>query len=1208
MSSTTQYAELDEFIDFQLQKTRQGIKTVDIATAICGAVVFVLGYLLIFVVCDHWLITDGFGPAARIGLLSLLTLATLGWLTWKIVLPAVRQVNRLYAARTLEGHSPELHSNLLNWVDLKSAGREVSPLILRSIEKRAAVALSHADVDEAVDRRPLLHWLYAMLAVVTVFCGYAVFSPKKVGPSIWRALLPASDVQVATQTQILKVEPGTTEVMARTQLEVMVELAGDEPDRVDLFFTSDDQRQVDQVVELRASEEGLKRYRGLILGENGDGLLQSIEYYVRAGDARSETYRVTVIQPPSATITELEYQFPKYMKRSKESAPGPNVDTYEGTQVTFRATTNMPIESAVLQFSDTEKFTSKGEEQRMDVKEGTQLSTRWAAKFRSDGTYPKFYRMQVKTKAGQVDPAPSVHSITLKPDLPPEIEIVAPKGDLEVPANAIIPIVLKARDQDFSLSVVEMHIQRAGQPFDKNDLYRGDSPETEVQHDWRLGNLDLKVDDVLTYWFVVRDNKEPTPNYKDSPRRKITIKDRIPEEDAKKQNEQDKEKIKLEQQQQREAQNGDQPQQPNENGAQNENPSDNANNQNQNENQTGDADKPPRDDKKNDSNKNNEDGQDGNKGDNKNADSKNDGGKTGEKPSPTDKGNDTNNQDAGKTGNNGDKKSEKPLDKSGRDDDEVLRRALERQRDKNKPDGASGDQSKDPMGNDGTKPDTTKPNGDKQDGTKPDGSKPDGTKPDGMNSDGSKPEGTKPEGTKPDGMKPEGTKPDGGKPEGTKPDGSKPDGNKPEGTKPDGGKPEGTKPEGQDADGSKQDSSKQDGSKQDGAKQDGSKSDGSKQDGTKPDGAKPEKSKSDGSKQDGSKSDGSKSDGSKQDGSKSDGAKSDGSKADGSKSDGSKQDGSKSDGSKSDGSKQDASKSDGSKSDGSKQDGSKPDGSKSDGSKGDGSKSDGSKQDGSKSDGAKQDGAKQDGSKQDGSKQEGSKSEGSKQDGSKPDGGKQEGSKQEGGKQEGAKQDGSSKDGSKSDGAKPSENVSGEAGKQSQEGPRHNLPQGTKREGGEADPLDSKNRNQSGEGAGNTADDAEPANLEDKLKATNLVLDRLKKDLERGEVDDEFLKELGWTKEDMQRFVDRLDKQMKSGKDDTPAEQVRRRQFEEMLKSLDLNAKGDKRQDSNTTKRSTSDFSDRRAPVPVEYNKATEEYTKRLAKQKKPAAPANNKK
>ena len=191
-SKSTGYADFDEYVEFQLSMTRKNIRTTDILTALAGVVTLVTGYLLFFVVLDHWVIAEGFGRATRISMLLGIALTAGGWIFWKVILPYFRRITSLYAAKAIETSAPELQSNLLNLVDLRRAQRTVSKRVLNSIEKRAAVSLSQVDVDNAIDRQPLMRISYGLLAVVVMLCLYTVFSPKKIGPSIWRALLPAS--------------------------------------------------------------------------------------------------------------------------------------------------------------------------------------------------------------------------------------------------------------------------------------------------------------------------------------------------------------------------------------------------------------------------------------------------------------------------------------------------------------------------------------------------------------------------------------------------------------------------------------------------------------------------------------------------------------------------------------------------------------------------------------------------------------------------------------------------------------------------------------------------------------------------------------------------------------------------------------------------------------------------------------------------------
>lgn len=549
-SDSSRYVDYDEFIDFQVQKTRAGIKTNDLLTALIGGSVAVLAYVLAFAVFDHWIIDGGFSRGMRFALLGLLVTGLCIWSVWKLVLPYFRKVSALYAAREIEQTDPQFRSTLITLVDLKQAGRKVSPEIRAVLEKRAGLGLTHMDVEQAVDRRPLMRLSYVLLGLVVVTCLYTVFSPKKLSNSLWRALLPTAAVAVDTRTEIDRVQPGDVEVLARAQLEVTADLSGEMPEEVTLLYSTSDNRLVDEPIAMREVDEGLRQYRGVITGENGRGILQNLTYRVVAGDATSPSYSVTVKQPPSATVDEVHFSFPKYMQFVDRTQTGGAIDSWEGVEVTVRATANMPIASAMVKFSDTEDLTTKAEELPLKVENGNELTATWRLQIRSDGTYPNFYRMHVVNDAGEEDPNPTLHPIKITPDRRPEIQLAHPTGDIERPANAIVPLLFAARDPDFKLRAVVLHIEQNGEKLPQAPRLFEAPPEQQSISDtyqFDLGGLDVKPGDRVTYWLEARDNMEPfgsrSGNRTNTPRLNITILEPASQEEVQQQLEEDQQQI-----------------------------------------------------------------------------------------------------------------------------------------------------------------------------------------------------------------------------------------------------------------------------------------------------------------------------------------------------------------------------------------------------------------------------------------------------------------------------------------------------------------------------------------------------------------------------------------------------------------------------------------------------------------------------------------
>ncbi|MFO1092991.1 MAG: hypothetical protein U0992_06720 [Planctomycetaceae bacterium] len=125
-AGSKKYVNFDEYVDFQVDKTRAGIRNTDLLFAAVTVLLAVVSYLLAFVIADQWLIDGGFSYWPRVGLLAGVAGFVCVWTTTKIVLPYWKRVTSLYAARELEQTQPQLKSSLLTLVDLKNAGRPVA--------------------------------------------------------------------------------------------------------------------------------------------------------------------------------------------------------------------------------------------------------------------------------------------------------------------------------------------------------------------------------------------------------------------------------------------------------------------------------------------------------------------------------------------------------------------------------------------------------------------------------------------------------------------------------------------------------------------------------------------------------------------------------------------------------------------------------------------------------------------------------------------------------------------------------------------------------------------------------------------------------------------------------------------------------------------------------------------------------------------------
>ena len=121
------------------------------------------------------------------------------------------------------------------------------------------------------------------------------------------------------------------------------------------------------------------------------------------------------------------------------------------------------------------------------------------------------------------------------------------------------------------------------------------------------------------------------------------------------------------------------------------------------------------------------------------------------------------------------------------------------------------------------------------------------------------------------------------------------------------------------------------------------------------------------------------------------------------------------------------------------------------------------------------------------------------------------------------------------------------------------------------------------------------ANLEYARKQTDLVLDKLADQLKRKQVDEKLLKELGWTEDDLRRFVSRWQERKDAAQRNDPAGESARRELDDALRSLGLRGGALKQSaiKDDTQRDMRQGF---RGPVPLEYQERLRAYNQGVSR------------
>jgi hypothetical protein len=160
-------------------------KGVALTTFLLAVGVGAMLWLAAGIVAEHWLVRGGLPAWARwswlaVGLTLLAAAAVRGGL------PLVRyRVNLVYAARVLEQEHPDLHNDVVNAVLARAHADETTPLVVKSLRRRAAKQLPQPGLDV----QPL-DLLWQRRRVGGGPLARALDGVRRTGPRVVRACVP----------------------------------------------------------------------------------------------------------------------------------------------------------------------------------------------------------------------------------------------------------------------------------------------------------------------------------------------------------------------------------------------------------------------------------------------------------------------------------------------------------------------------------------------------------------------------------------------------------------------------------------------------------------------------------------------------------------------------------------------------------------------------------------------------------------------------------------------------------------------------------------------------------------------------------------------------------------------------------------------------------------------------------------------------------
>lgn len=534
-----QVDEEEALILRQVEITRRKVATVEIAWRSLVLVGGVIAYGLLAAVVDQWVYPHGMPTAVRWLLWWALVAGSVAWIVFSIGPYLIRRIHPVFAAYLLEQAVPTLKHSLISFVLLRREKDELrdDPLrlnVFRGLEKNTAQQVSGVSPEMVVDRKSILYAGYGLVALVALFAGLVVLSPKNPLISAARAIVPWSRIPPPSRVRIDTVQPGNAEVLQGERVVVSATIYGlraGEEARV-VYSTADGQI-VDQTIPLVLADKILSRYEC----ELTPAIQQPTTYRLVAGDAFTPEYRLAVVVPLRVKVRKIEYKFPAYTKLEPRTVEDlGDIQALEGTEVTIHAESPEPLRHAQIVLEGDQKGVLG-----MAV-HGTTATASTRLRLTKPGSYLRefsVYHIRAESAGGRPSVNPVKHTIEVVPDMPPAGSWVEPtETRLVVPVNGSLPLRLRAEDPDFGLRRVVLSIEALGRKVAQEMLLekpRGESHAGEFSAEYHFvpKQLNLATGDIAICRVEISDNREPTANVVRLPELQIRIGD--PEEGARSQ-------------------------------------------------------------------------------------------------------------------------------------------------------------------------------------------------------------------------------------------------------------------------------------------------------------------------------------------------------------------------------------------------------------------------------------------------------------------------------------------------------------------------------------------------------------------------------------------------------------------------------------------------------------------------------------------------
>lgn len=493
------------YLDDRLTQARHRVTATDAVTGVALISVAAVCYVLAAIMLDQWF--EFSGTVRLLFLLGFVVVSAAFLVRW-VILPSLRKVNPLFAARQVEAVDPKMKNSVTSYVELVDRRGEIPDPIFRTIESKAASDLARVKIEDAIQSKHVLPALYLLAAVIVIFCAYSFFTTKSFASSFQRVLLPLADIAPPTATRLrFLFDPGLGDgsepapLAAGSAVTIKAGVVRGHPNQIKGYVRAEgsDYEEPHDFQPTRLATEFT-----LTLPQRQKNFVLRVE----ADDYRSPEIRFHVTPAPMVRDWLVRYQPPAYTGEGESTSTSPEIDGIEGTVVQIEATANVAVDAGSARIELRLNDVDSTVEMKLAEGSSNRLVGEWT--LTKEGTYSISFR----DRNGRVPEFRPKYPIRVRKDLPPTVVFEQP-GEKEIDWPVDRPLPLRARvSDDFGLRRVELlaRVQSTGKPvLEREEGGAGARIEGEAAFDERLDLTQAGVQpgDVIEYEISADDNKLP---------------------------------------------------------------------------------------------------------------------------------------------------------------------------------------------------------------------------------------------------------------------------------------------------------------------------------------------------------------------------------------------------------------------------------------------------------------------------------------------------------------------------------------------------------------------------------------------------------------------------------------------------------------------------------------------------------------------------